>query len=101
MANTTEIKHYDHVNGLGTISFSSELITSIIKQVLKAYPKYIYKTHSITSISKRYLEVSVELKLVSSDLNMKEIDRVQKELVLALRQSLNLTCALFINIHHD
>jgi len=101
MTNSTEVKQYDHVNGLGTISLSAELITEIIKSVLKDHPKFIYKTHSITSIASNYYEVSVELALPSKDINYKEITIIQKELSLVLRQSLNMTCALFINIKHD
>jgi len=101
MTHTTEIKHFDHVNGLGTISFSPELLSETIKTVLKDYPKYIYKTHSITSITSNYYEISVELALPSNDLNLKVVDKIQKELLLVLKQSLNLNCALFINIKHE
>jgi len=101
MTNSAEIKHYDHVNGLGTISLSAELLSEIIKTVLKDHPKYIYKTHSITSIANNYYEVSVEVALPSNDLVLKEVDKFQKELLLVLKQSLNLNCALFINIQHE
>lgn len=100
MCNTTEIKNFDNITGIGTISFSSELITAIIKKVLKVYPRYTYKTHSISSISASYYEVSVTLSSLG-DMNIKEIDRLQKELLLVLKQSLSLTCTLFINIDND
>ena len=98
---TIEIQHFDHVSGLGNISFSPELIANMIKSVLKEYPKYIYKTHSIARLQANYYEVSVELSLPSKDLHQKEVDHIQKELLTMLRQSLRLTCALFINIKND
>ena len=100
MSNTVEIKNFETVTGLGTITFSPELITSIIKKVLKAYPRYAYKNHSISQIRASYYEVSIVLSCLG-EINFKEMDRLQKELLIVLKQSLSLTCTLFININNE
>lgn len=95
---TAQIKNFDRVNGLGRISFSPELITSIIKKVLSSFNGYTYVSHSIETIENNYFEVSVKVKAPSKDLNFKEIDRLQKELLIVMKQSLSLTCVVVLNI---
>lgn len=98
MEKTTQAKNFNMINGLGTISFSSELITSIIKKVLSSYQGYEYVSHTINAIHNDYYEVSVSIKAPKGDLDFKTIDRVQKELLLVVKQSLNLTCVVVLNI---
>lgn len=98
MTKTTQIKNFDLENGLGKISFSPELITSIIKKVLSSYQGYEYLAHTIETVDSNYYEVSICIKTPSKDLNYKEIDKLQKELLLVMKQSLSLTCVVIINI---
>lgn len=92
-------KNYEYVNGLGTITFSGDLIAQTIKQVLEAYPKYKYESHSIATIADNYLEVTLVIK-TPAKFSLKIIDRLQKDLLLVLKESLSLTCVLAININH-
>ena len=96
---SAQSKNYEYVNGLGTITFSGDLIAQTIKQVLESYKKYKYESHSIATISDNYLEVTIVIK-TPSKFDLKVIDRLQKELLLALKDSLSLTCVLAINIDH-
>jgi len=100
MENTTQVKNFDLVNGLGTISFSPELITTIIKKVFKAYKDFAYVSHTITPINQSYNEVSICVKVLHKDISYKALDRLQKELLLVLKQSLSLTCVVIININN-
>ena len=99
MEKTTQSKNFDLENGLGKISFSTELITSIIKKVLSSYHGYEYLSHTIEPIQDNYYEVSIKLK-TPSDLSMKEIDRLHKDLLLVMKQSLGLTCVVAINLEY-
>ncbi|XQP55664.1 MAG: hypothetical protein ACOQNY_02550 [Mycoplasmoidaceae bacterium] len=101
MTKTTQIKNFDRVNGLGTISFSPELVTSIIKKVLSNYPNYVYLSHTIEPLQDNYHEFSVRIKTPSKVINFKEIDRLQKELLLVIKQSLSLTCVVIVNIDNE
>lgn len=93
-------KDYEVINGLGTITFSGALMERTIKGVLEEYPHYKYVSHSINVIQSDYLEVSLILK-TPAKFDLKVIDRLQKDLLLVLKQSLSLTCVLAINIDHD
>lgn len=97
---TTQIKNFDRINGLGRISFSPELITSIIQKVLSSFTGYKYVSHTIEPIENNYYEVSVKVETPSKDLNFKEIDRLQKELLIVMKQSLSLTCVVVLNVEH-
>lgn len=101
MSKTTAIESFNMVNGLGTISFSPELISSIIKKVLSSYHGYEYISHSIGEVNEDYYEVSITVKAPFGPLNFKEIDRLQKELLLVIKQSLSLTCVVILNIKHE
>lgn len=98
MQKTTQTKNFNMINGLGTISFSSELIANIIKKVLSSFPKYEYVSYSIEPFQDNYYEVSIQVKKLDAEINFKEIDRLQKELLIVLKQSLNLTCIVALNI---
>lgn len=98
MAQTTQVKNFEMINGLGTISFTPELITNIIKKVLSSYVGYEYVSHTIETIQHDYYEVSIHIKALAYEMNYKEIDRMQKELLLVMKQSLNLTCVVILNI---
>lgn len=100
MEKATQTKSFDIINGLGTISFSPELISSIIKKVLSSYPKYEYLSHTIVPVEHDYYEVSVCVKVPTKQLNFKEIDRLQKELLIVMKQSLSLTCVVVLNIEN-
>lgn len=100
MTVTTQAKKFELVNGLGTISFTPELISSMIKKVLSSYLGYEYVDHTIEPIQNNYYEVSVKIKALTYELNYKEIDRMQKELLLVMKQSLSLTCVVVLNIKH-
>ena len=100
MEKVTASKNFEMVNGLGTISFSSDLITSIIKKVLSSYQKYEYLSHTIEPVQNNYYEVSIKIK-VPKEMNFKEIDRLHKELLLVMKQSLSLTCVVALNIEND
>ncbi|MCQ3914742.1 MAG: hypothetical protein MJ201_03050 [Mycoplasmoidaceae bacterium] len=99
MEKTTQIENFDRVNGLGKISISPELISQIIKKVLSSYQGYEYVAHTIKSIENNYYEVSVRVK-VPKPLHFKEIDRLQKELLIVMKQSLSLTCVVVLNIEN-
>lgn len=101
MNKTTQIENFDMVNGLGTISFSPELITSIIKKILSSYHGYEYISHNIGNVDKDYYEVSICVDAPKGPLNFKEIDRMQKELMIVIKQSLSLTCVVILNINHE
>lgn len=101
MPKTAQLENFDRTNGLGTISFSPELVTAIIKKVLSAFPNYVYLGHSINLIQDNYHEFNVQIKTPKKELNFKEIDRLQRELVLVIKQSLNLTCVVVINIDNE
>lgn len=99
MNNTTQqVKNFDIENGLGKISFSPELITSIIKKVLVSFKGYEYVSHTIETVYNNYYEISIRVKIPTKELNHKEIDRLQKELLLVMKQSLSLTCLVVLNI---
>lgn len=98
MTKATQEKSFNIVNGLGTISFSGELITAIIKKVLSSYKGYEYLDHTIEPIHNDYYEVSVHIKTPTKDVNFKEIDKLQKELLIVIKQSLSLTCVVILNI---
>lgn len=100
MDTTTQAKNFELVNGLGTISFTPELITSMIKKVLSSYLGYEYLDHTIGLIQNNYYEVSIKIKALQYELNFKEIDRMQKELLIVMKQSLSLTCVVVLNIEH-
>lgn len=93
-------KNYQLVNGLGTITFSAALMEKTIKQALVEYPHYQYVSHSINSFDNDYLEISVTIK-TPSKFSLKVIDRLQKDLLIVLKQSLSLTCVLAINIDYE
>ncbi|MCQ3908124.1 MAG: hypothetical protein MJ200_00745 [Mycoplasmoidaceae bacterium] len=95
---TTQIKNFDIENGLGKISFSPELISNIIKKVLHSFKDYEYVSHTIETVHSNYYEVSIHLKTPNPNLNFKEIDRLQKEMLLVMKQSLSLTCVVVLNI---
>ena len=98
MANdSTQVKNFERVNGLGKISISPELITSIIQKVLSSYKGYEYISHNIDIVSNNYYEVSIMIKICGS-INHKEIDKLHKELLLVMKQSLSLTCVVILNI---
>ena len=101
MNKTTQIENFDMVNGLGTISFSPELISSIIKKVLSSYHGYEYVSHDIGKVDDGYYEVSICVKAPKGPINFKETDRLQKELLLVIKQSLSLTCVVILNINHE
>ncbi|MCQ3915250.1 MAG: hypothetical protein MJ195_00385 [Mycoplasmoidaceae bacterium] len=98
--NTTQIKNFDIENGLGKISFSPDLITSIIKKVLNSFKGYEYVAHTIETVHNNYYEISIRIKAPSGPLNFKELDRLQKEMLIVMKQSLSLTCVVVINIDH-
>lgn len=98
MEKVDKAKNFEMINGLGTISFSPELITSIIQKVLSSYQGYEYKTHTIIPVHNDYYEVSIHIKSPTKDVDFKTIDRLQKELLLVMKQSLNLTCVVILNI---
>lgn len=98
MNNLTQAQNFDLVNGLGTISFTPKLITSIIKKVLSSYHGYEYVSHTIEPVQNNYFEVSIRIKALAYDMNFKEIDRLQKELLIVMKQSLSLTCVVILNI---
>ena len=93
-----EIKKFEHNNALGKISFSEELITNIIKTVLKDHAKYVYKSYFIKKMFNNYYEISIILSLPSGDINFKEIDAIKNDLLLIFRHSLRIPCVIFINI---
>ena len=97
---TTQTKKFELVNGLGSISFTPELITSMIKKVLSSYHGYEYLDHTIEPVQSNYYEVSIKIRALANELNFKEIDRMQKELLLVMKQSLSLTCVVVLNIDH-
>lgn len=99
MEKNNQVKSFDRVNGLGTISFSPELITNIIKKVLSSYRRYEYLSHTIQSVQHDYYEVTIKIK-VPKEMNFKEIDRLHKELLLVMKQSLSLTCVVALNIEN-
>lgn len=99
MTSNTQNKNFELVNGLGKISFSPELITSIIKKVLSSYQGYEYLSHTIEAVQKDYYEVSIKIK-VPGEFNFKELDRIHKELLLVMNQSLSLTCVVALNIEN-
>lgn len=101
MNNSTQIKNFDLENGLGKISFSPELITNIIKTVLVSHKGYEYVAHTINLINSDYYEVSIKIKTPTKKLNFKEIDKLEKELLLVMKQSLSLTCTVILNIEND
>ena len=92
------VKQFEHINALGKISFSEELITNIIKVVLKDHSKYIYKSYSIKKMFDNYYEISIILSLPSKDINFKEIDAIKNDLLLVFRHSLRISSVIFINI---
>ncbi|XQP55397.1 MAG: hypothetical protein ACOQNV_01390 [Mycoplasmoidaceae bacterium] len=98
MNNTTQIKNFDIENGLGKISFSPELITNIIKKVLSSFNGYEYVSHTIETVHSNYYEVSIHIKAPNGRLNFKELDRLQKEMLIVMKQSLSLTCVVVINV---
>lgn len=98
MEKTTKARDFEMTNGLGTISFSPELITSIIQKVLSSYKGYEYKTHTIIPIRNDYYEVSIHIKSANKDVDFRTIDRLQKDLLLVMKQSLSLTCVVILNI---
>ncbi|MCQ2956696.1 MAG: hypothetical protein MJ233_02360 [Mycoplasmoidaceae bacterium] len=101
MTKTTQIENFDMVNGLGTISFSPELITNIIKKVLSAYPRYEYVAHTIEKIDNNYYEISVRITSKNKEHNFKVIDKMHKDLLLVMKQSLSLTCVVVLNLENE
>lgn len=93
-----EVKKFEHINALGTISFGEELITNIIKIVLKDHSKCVYNSYSIKKMFDNYYEISIILSVPSHDINFKEIDAIKNDLLLIFRQSLRISCVVFINI---
>ena len=101
MTKTTQIENFDMVNGLGTISFSPKLIINIIKKVMAAYPKFEYVSHTIEKIDNNYYEVSIHIKHNDEELNCKTVDKLHKDLLLVMKQSLSLTCVVVLNIDNE
>ncbi len=101
MTKTTQIENFNLVNGLGTISFSPELITNIIKKVLAAYQGYEYVAHTIERVDTNYYEVSVRIVSKNNQPNFKTIDKLHKDLLLVMKQSLSLTCVVALSIENE
>lgn len=98
----TELKNFSCINGLGCINFSAKLIENIIKLVLNEHPFFLYKNYAITRLTSNYYEVSIELlQTTHNNFNNKEIGIIQSELLLVLRQSLKISCVLFVNIKYE
>lgn len=100
--NNNTIKNFDRDNGLGTISFSADLVASIIKKVFHPYPHYGYISHSITPVEGHdsYYEVSILVKTPTRDIYMREIERLEKEMATILKTALSLNCVIFLNINY-
>lgn len=96
MATNNAIKNFEITNGLGKISFSGELITSIIKNVLFSYPDYEYISYEIDKVIHDYFSATINLKN-KGKINLREIDRIQKDLLIVFKQSLSLNCVVIIN----